>query len=260
MKDKILNKLKEVEKDKKVTILYAVESGSRGWGFASKDSDYDVRFIYIRPLDWYLSIAERRDVIEYPPSSQLDTSGWDVKKVLQLFNKSNPPLYEWLSSPIVYIERGSFAQRLRLLMPSFYAPISCLHHYLHMAKGNYREYLRGEKVRVKKYFYVLRPILACMWIATRKTMPPMEFTQLLHAQKLDKKLADEIERLLKRKRAGEELDMEERIAVINRFLEEKIKYFEGYVKTLKGDKAEQGQILDNLFRDILKEQYGPFYQ
>ena len=86
----------------------------------------------------------------------------------------------------------------------------------------------------------------------------MEFAQLLHAQKLEKKLADEIERLLKRKRAGEELDMEERIAIINRFLEEKIKYFEGYAKTLKGDKTKQDQILDDLFRVILKENNSAF--
>jgi len=247
----ILKNLKEIEEKEKIKILYSVESGSRGWGFASKDSDYDVRFIYIRSLDWYLSIAERRDVIECPRSNQLDMSGWDIKKVLQLFKKSNPPLYEWLSSPIVYIERGSFAQRLRLLMPSFYAPISCLHHYLHMAKGNYKEYLRGEKVRVKKYFYVLRPILACMWIATRKTMPPMEFSELLHAQKLDKKLADEIERLLKRKRAGDEMDIEQRIGLINDFLEAKLVYFEKHVETTRGEKKDSKDILDNLFRDVV---------
>lgn len=160
---------------------------------------------------------------------------------------------------MVYLEKGSFAQRLRNLMPKFYSTKSSIYHYLHMAKGNYREYLKREKVRVKKYFYVLRPILVCMWIATRKTMPPMEFAQLLHAQKFDKKLADEIERLLDRKRAGEELDLEERIVIINRFLEEKIKCFEGYVKTLKGDKPEQDQILDDLFKVILKENNNTFW-
>lgn len=252
MKDDILNKLKEIEKLKQVKILYAAESGSRGWGFSSKDSDYDVRIIYIHPLEWYLFVEERIDVIEYPISKLLDISGWDIKKALKLFKKSNPPLYEWLTSPIVYIEQNSFAQRLKDLMPSFYSPISCLHHYLHMAKGNYREYLRGEKVRVKKYFYVLRPVLACMWIATQKTMAPMEFEKLLHAQDLDKNLVTEIEGLLKRKRAGEELDMEDRIEIINRFLEERIKYFENYVKTLKSHKLKNDLILDNFFRDVLK--------
>ena len=113
----ILKKLKEIEEKEKVKILYAVESGSRAWGFESKDSDYDVRLIYIRPLDWYLSIDDKKDFIEYPVSSLLDISGWDIKKVIRLFKRSNPPLYEWLNSPIVYLERGNFAQRLRDLMP-----------------------------------------------------------------------------------------------------------------------------------------------
>ena len=147
MKDKILKTLDEIEKKEKIKILHAVESGSRAWGFESNDSDYDVRFIYVRPLDWYLSIEEKRDVIEYSESNSLDISGWDIKKALQLFNSSNPPLYEWLTSPITYIEKECFAERLRDLMPIFYSPISCLYHYLHMAKGNYRNYLKGDKVK-----------------------------------------------------------------------------------------------------------------
>lgn len=252
MKDTILNRVKEVEEKGKIKILYAVESGSRAWGFESMDSDYDVRFIYVHPLDWYLSIEDKKHSIEYAVSDKLDMSGWDIKKALKLFKSSNPPLYEWLNSPIVYLERGSFVRRLRDLMPKFYSPASCLYHYLHMAEGNYREYLKGEKVRIKKYFYVLRPILACMWIEQYKTVPPMEFEKLLHAQKLDEKLVDEIEKLLKRKRAGDELGLERRIEIINKFLEEKIEYFQGYVKTLKSDKPKQEEFLDNIFRKSIK--------
>src|SRR5947209_3872560 len=113
MKDKIIAKLYEIEKEQSVKILYAVESGSRAWGFASKDSDYDIRFIYVHPIDWYISIEEKRDVIEYPVKDLLDFSGWDIRKALQLYKKSNPPLYEWLVSPIVYLEHGNFAQQLR---------------------------------------------------------------------------------------------------------------------------------------------------
>src|SRR3989344_3225606 len=133
IKDEIIAKLREIEDKEKVRILYAVESGSRGWGFESKDSDYDIRFIFVHSLDWYLSIEDKKDVIEYPISDQLDISGWDIKKTLRLFKKSNPPLYEWLNSPIIYLEQGDFAQRLRELMPKFYSPISSMHHYLHMA-------------------------------------------------------------------------------------------------------------------------------
>lgn len=235
-------------------ILYAVESGSRGWGFESKDSDYDVRFIYIHPLDWYLSIEDNKDVIEYPISEQLDISGWDIKKTLKLFENSNPPLYEWLKSPEVYLEQGVFIKKLRKLIPQFYSSISNLHHYLSMARGNYKAYLTNKNVKIKKYFYVLRPVFACMWIKKRKTAPPMEFEKLFYDQKLDKKLVSEIQKLLKRKRSGEELDVEERIKIINSFLEEKIKYFENYVKNLKSRRYVGISPLNKLFRDTLREQ------
>jgi predicted nucleotidyltransferase len=120
LKHEILNKLKEIEKSQSIKILFAVESGSRAWGFASKDSDYDVRFVYSRPVEWYLSIYQRKDVIEYPPDDVLDISGWDIKKALQLFQKSNPPMLEWIKSPITYIENGNFRKRLIELGKKFF--------------------------------------------------------------------------------------------------------------------------------------------
>lgn len=251
MKDLIVAKLRGIESKERVKILYAVESGSRGWGFESKDSDYDVRFIYIHPLNWYLSIEEGKDVIEYPVSEQLDISGWDIKKALKLFKDSNPPLYEWLTSPIIYLEQGNFVHKLRELIPQFYSPVSSMHHYLSMAKGNYKAYLKGQKVRIKKYFYVLRPIFACMWIEKYKTMPPMEFEKLLKGQELEKNLANEVPNLLRRKRSGEELDLEERIEVIQNFLKRKIEYFEGYAERLGSRKRTSKDLLDKLFLDTL---------
>lgn len=247
----IILKLKEIERKKQIKILYAAESGSRGWGFESKDSDYDIRFVYVHFLDWYLTIENQRDVIEYPVSKLLDISGWDIKKALKLFKSSNPPLYEWLNSPIVYLERDNFAQKLRRLMPKFYSPMSCLHHYLSMAKGNYKSYLGDQKVKLKKYFYVLRPIFACMWISKNKTMPPMGFEKLFRAQKLDQKLTNEVQKLLDRKKSGKELDIEDRIEVINNFLEEMISYFDNYVKTLKINKVKRDDLLNRLYRETL---------
>ena len=127
MQDLILSELNRIEQDYHVQILFACESGSRAWGFPSSDSDYDVRFVYIRPTDWYLAIdvERKRDVIELPIDDSLDISGWDLRKALQLYYKSNPPLLEWLGSPIIYQEKYTVAQQLRNLAPEFYNPIAC---------------------------------------------------------------------------------------------------------------------------------------
>ena len=164
MEKVILKNLYKIEKENKIKILYAVESGSRGWGFESTDSDYDVRFIYIHMPEWYLSIQDRRDVIEIPIDNLLDINGWDIRKTLILYNKSNPTLLEWLSSPIIYMEHGFLIKKLKELVNYYFSSKSCIYHYLHMARGNYREYLKGDVVKIKKYFYVLRPIMACMWV------------------------------------------------------------------------------------------------
>lgn len=253
MRNKIIMKLHDIEKEHDVKILYAVESGSRAWGFESTDSDYDVRFIYAHPKNWYISIEDKRDVIEYPVEGLLDFSGWDIKKALKLYRKSNPPLYEWLISPIVYLEIGDFTQKLRNLIPRFYSSISSIHHYLHMAQGNNRQYLKGEIVRIKKYFYVLRPIFACIWIEQFKSQPPMEFMKMLNTLKLDNKLKAEVENLYKRKKAGEELDKEKRISIISDFLDEKILYFESYVKEIKLEHQLKADpfVLDTLLLDTL---------
>jgi predicted nucleotidyltransferase len=186
MKERIRARLQDIEISEEVRILYACEAGSRAWGFPSADSDYDVRFIYLHPRDWYLSIdlERKRDVIECPIDDQLDITGWDLRKALQLLRKFNPPLMEWLGSPIVYGEEFTIAAQMRELMSKYYSPVACLYHYLHMAQGNYRDYLKGPTVWIKKYFYVLRPILAINWIERDLGVVPTEF-QVLVEQVVD---------------------------------------------------------------------------
>lgn len=118
MKNIIEEKLNEIEKNEEVKILLAVESGSRAWGFPSPDSDYDVRFIYLRKLNEYLKLETIKDVIEWQLDDVLDINGWDIKKVLQLMFKSNPSIIEWLSSPIVYRETVE-ANALRVLSKEY---------------------------------------------------------------------------------------------------------------------------------------------
>lgn len=250
----ILDELGRIEREESIQILYACESGSRSWGFPSKDSDYDVRFIYVRPIDWYLSIYEKRDVIERPISDLLDINGWDLKKALNLFRKSNPPLLEWLQSPIVYRENREIVQQIRSISPLTFSPKSCTYHYLNMAKGNYRDYLQGERVRIKKYFYVLRPILACEWIEKHNTMPPIEFHKLVDAAlPKESELRTVIDGLLKRKMAGDEMDDEPRIKAINEFLEKKIVYYEQKAAGMNMSGVNPDQQLDELFRSVLRK-------
>jgi len=240
-----------IEQQNSVKIIYACESGSRAWGFASTDSDFDVRFIYVHPIDWYLTIDEGRDVIEKPIDNELDISGWDIKKALGLLKKSNPPLLEWLQSPIVYEESAMMTDILRRLVSDFYSPISSSYHYLSMAKRNHRAYLQGDIVSRKKYFYVLRPILACRWIELREAPVPMEFEKLLMATISDGQLEKAIKDLLELKKSGTELGKGPKIPIIDDFLEEEIERLSQAEKPAGRDKADIEK-LNQAFREIVK--------
>lgn len=178
MKEKILEKLKEIEKQKEVEILFAVESGSRAWGFASPDSDYDIRFIYKHKPEYYLSLWEQPDVIEFMTKDDLDGSGWDLRKSVKLLAKSNTALIEWLFSPVVYFQEDDFVKQMQDLAVEFFSPIAVLHHYLGTTK-NFMEVCEMEEVKLKSYFYALRTALAGKWIIEKNTFPPVAFADLL---------------------------------------------------------------------------------
>ncbi|MCC6452636.1 MAG: nucleotidyltransferase domain-containing protein [Acidobacteria bacterium] len=253
MIDVIGDKLLEIQKKENVHIFYACESGSRAWGFPSANSDYDVRFVYVRPKEWYLSIDVdiKRDVIEIPISDELDISGWDLRKALGLLRKSNPPLLEWFSSPIIYLRDAEITDKFLSLMPLCYSPTACIYHYLNMARNNFREYLKGEVVSVKKYFYVMRPILAIKWIETKGSIIPMEFGELVNELITDQELRREIDSLIVRKRSGDELKREPRIEPISLFIENELKRLESTVIKKQDDKP-QTELLNVLFREILE--------
>lgn len=254
MRDIIAKQLAQIEQEEQVRIIYACESGSRAWGFPSQDSDYDVRFIYVRPLEWYLSIEEQRDVIERPISDQLDINGWDIRKALKLFRKSNPPLLEWLQSPIQYDEQYSVAEQIRSLSPLTFSPKSCMYHYLNMAKGNFRDYLQGEQVKIKKYFYVLRPLLACGWIERYETMPPMAFDELVETLvPADTSLYTEIHDLLRRKKAGDELDMEPQLPAIQAYITAQIAHVEQLATEIQGQATVEIEVLNRIFQSAVQE-------
>ncbi|MCL2164643.1 MAG: nucleotidyltransferase domain-containing protein [Oscillospiraceae bacterium] len=249
MYEVIKHKLEEIEQREGIVMLHAVESGSRAWGFASPDSDYDVRFIYLREPEFYLRLGKTHDVLECQLDETLDINGWDLQKMLRLLRKSNPTLFEWASSPIVYLTTPEW-EPIKRLLPDYFLSKHGVYHYLSMAEGNYREYLKRDTVKVKKYLYVLRPLLACKWILEKQSPPPMLFSELVASEAGDE-LAMEIRRLLDIKiNSPETLEMQF-IEPLNAYIDEAIPLLREQVEALPTVKPKGYDELDNLFIETL---------
>jgi len=249
----ILSRLARAEQEHDVRILLAVESGSRAWGFASPNSDYDARFIYVHRPEWYLSVGleEQRDVIEYPIVDDLDVNGWDLRKALRLYWKSNPGFVEWIQSPLVYLRRGRFLDGALGLLNDVYSIESGIYHYRSMAKTNYRGYLQGDLVPLKKYFYVLRPLLSVRWLERKGTPAPIEFARLLETIDEPALLAA-IDALLARKRVSPELGLSPQVPAIQDFIVRELARLENSVPA-RFERRQVEPDLSALFRAVLRE-------
>lgn len=243
--------LKKIEQTEQVHILLAVESGSRAWGFPSPDSDYDVRFIYVHNKEHYLQLQKTSDVIDYMLNDELDINGWDVDKTLRLLRKSNPTLFEWITSPIIYREHAAFSN-IRALAQQCFLSKPALHHYFNMASNNNREFLKKDRVRLKKYFYVLRPILACKWILKEQTPPPMLFQQLTDSL-LDPSIQPLIEELLAQKAMTSELGESAPIFALDRYIEQELCALEHSIAKQPLVHAPSWGKLNRLFLELLDE-------
>lgn len=227
-------------------VLFAIESGSRAWGFASPDSDYDVRFIYLRPRDWYLSVSRGRDVVEAMLEPDLDFAGWDLTKALLLLKKSNPSLLEWLGSPIVYRQDEAFVADFRELASRCTSLPACFRHYLHMAEGNWRAYFGGEQVLLKKYLYVLRPVLACRWIELHQSFPPVAFEVLRAGSEEPADVRTSTDELLRIKAVTSELGTGPRRNALDRFMTSEIERLQAIKQP--AEPTVPNEDLDQFFR------------
>ncbi len=234
MQHKIQEALRFLEYQNGYKILFAYESGSRAWNFHSPDSDYDVRFVYIRSASDYLSISPPRDVCEsFKGLSKgtayeddlLDIVGWDLQKALGLMRKSNPQLLEWLNGPLPYYIADPAYNAFLLSIANRITKMTPL--YLHsrgMAIGNFREYLQGDEVRYKKYLYVIRPLLAAQYIREKGEVPPVDFNVLL-SETLSSHPDDfrtAVFKLLEYKRGKQESVTMPKDPVLNAWIEERI--------------------------------------
>lgn len=244
----------EIEKRYAVHVLFAVESGSRAWGFPSPDSDYDVRFVYAHAAETYVSIFERRDVIELPIEGDLDINGWDIRKALALLLKPNPVLLEWLSSPIRYKWDDEACEVLLDFAHGVIAPQECIPHYYHLALRQWQRSIEGEtSVNLKKYFYVLRPALAIRWVRLNPdALPPMNFQGLVAGSDIDAELEAGIADLLQAKAQTREMGSGERIPALDDLIRNELSWGaenagSKHVVTL----AEREQA-DQLFRKLVR--------
>ncbi|MDQ1095396.1 MULTISPECIES: nucleotidyltransferase domain-containing protein [Chryseobacterium] len=247
MTPKILEKLKEVEERRGIEILLAVESGSRAWGFASPDSDYDIRFIYRHKKEWYLSPWDKDETIEFMTEDDLDGSGWDLRKTFHLLLKSNAALLSWFYSPIVYLKNEEFYKLFKPLADECFSPIAVSYHYMSMSK-KYLEACRKDVIKLKSYFYCLRTTLTGKWILEKGTVPPVLFSELLVL--VDDAARIKIEYLIALKATkGESYDHPNDWKLFS-WLENLIKKNEEGSKSLKSGNADKSK-METVFREIL---------
>ncbi|MFT4252912.1 MAG: nucleotidyltransferase domain-containing protein [Caulobacter sp.] len=229
-RDQIARRLADIAREEGVRVLLAVESGSRAWGFHSPDSDYDVRFVYARPIADYLSLTPPRDVIERPIDDDLDIGGWDVAKALRLVARGNAVVSEWLSSPILYTEDADFRSVFEPIAQAWRDLHGDVAHYHGLARRQWGSFIEGrEEVRLKKYFYVIRPAVALQWLRERgDAQPPMSLPRLLDHVRLPPETAEALEDLRRRKQAaGETVGVGARIPAIDAYVREQMAWAVG---------------------------------
>ena len=251
----IRENLKAIEEQHHVKILLAAEAGSRAWGFASPDSDYDVRFIYMHAQEDYLRVDPMKDVIEWQLDDVLDMNGWDLRKALLAFGKGNPNVMEWVNSPIHYLEADIWPA-LKAVALRHFSEKTALCHYYGTANATYHGFLAGDRIRYKKYFYALRPLLCCRWVERYHEAPPVEFARLLELfdgtdGDLNETLYAAIQELLARKAVTEEKELNPQMPVIIGFIREECARQKKLSEAAPNDHRRGFDELNEAFRNAL---------
>ncbi len=239
-----------LENQYNIIVLYACEAGSRAWGYASPDSDFDVRFIYRHKLDFYLSLHKQKDTIDPAIQDNPDMGGWDIQKALLLLQKSNIPLLEWVYSTITYLSDENFDKQLQAIATSFFSPITGFYHYQSMAK-KHAALCDKSQYKLKHLFYALRTACAAYWITQKQNFPPVDFTKLLGGLDIPVDLRDEISRLVIIKAAQNESYLHPADKRIVDFLYDLLIENEKAANNLKTSNGES-EVLNNFYKAIIK--------
>jgi hypothetical protein len=243
-------RLSAVADDNDVRIPWAIESGSRAWGFPSPDSDYDCRFLFVRPRDDYVSLWPARDVIETPLDKTFDVNGWDLAKTIRLIAKGNATAIEWLRSPIIYTGDGEFRDGLLSLADAIAERSAIGRHYLHVAIQQ-----RDGAATLKRFFYVLRPAAALRWLDAHPTaaVPPMDLPTLLEEGEVDTDVREAASELIALKARTRELGTGTPPAVLERFVATQLERAEQFESMPPTNDLERSRTLaDEYFRSQLR--------
>ncbi|MDG2170233.1 MAG: nucleotidyltransferase domain-containing protein [Opitutales bacterium] len=249
IKDQIRKTIQELQEREDIRVLYACESGSRAWGFESPDSDYDLRFIYVHSSDWYLEIQEKRDTIDLMLPNDLDLSGWELRKALRLFSSCNLALNEWLGSPEIYWEESGFRNSLIEQIPNYFNPRKALHHYLSMARSTAESSFDGNQIKIKKLFYILRPLLARQWVLKHRTMPPTKFQTLLDEGLIEDKVDQKISEIQERKQTAIEGEIVFVVPVLKEWVLRELSALEEAEDALPGSQKPGWEVLNQIMRE-----------
>jgi uncharacterized protein len=250
---RVVPELKAIERKNGITILYAVQAGSRAWGFPSPNSDYDIRFIYKHPLDWYLSLDNKRDVIEKKFGTDLELSGWDLKKALNLFKKSNPTMLEWLHTEERLIADPLFCNKIFPLQAELFSAVSCYHHYLSMSKANWYKWKKDAAKSTKLTLHLLRGIFCCLWIKEHGTFPPVKFQTLFEQTVKDPVVGRQVISILMLKKAGEEMIGVEAGSLYS-FIDCEMEMLLSGIPSFPEIKNSRNEVLNGVFRGLVKRQ------
>ena len=253
MTERIQEKLTELEAERGIRILYACESGSRAWGFASADSDFDVRFIYAWPKEQYLAVLPPDEHIERGVDSEnFDLAGWDLRKSLRLFQRSNAVVFEWLHSPLVYRDKTKVTSVWRDLAVDYFVPAAAAAHYAGLCKKMWLGAIEQGNVTAKKYLYGLRAYFSLRWILEKRELVPVAFAELRSGLEIEPELNATIDALIAAKSAEVEKAAIERIPIFDHLLEHERGQLEEQIATLPDECGELVR-LDKLFRQVLSD-------
>ncbi len=250
----ILSKLSDLEDQRGFRILYACESGSRAWGFASADSDYDVRFLYVWPEDAYLAIHDPAETCDLGVDAENhDLAGWDLRKSLRLMVRSNPVLLEWLHSPIVYREEPVVMNRWREMAKRAFVPRKGAGHYLGLGKKIWFGALERDEVTAKKYLYALRAVFGARWVLEKGTPIPVAFAELRDGLTMDDALSTEIDSLIAEKASGAEKAAIPRIGRFDELIREELARLGAEVELLP-EEPRDSEDVSTFFREVIRRE------